>query len=98
MRTKELAIRASVGAARARIAAALLTDIFKALGFGLTGGFLLALGGGRVLSNLVKNINPPEFGYLGLALVVVNAVTISAVLLPTLKASRIDIAGALRVD
>jgi predicted permease len=98
MRTKELAIRASVGAARAQIAAALLTDIVKALGFGLSVGFLVALGGGRILSNLVKNINPPELGYLVLALVVVNIVTMSAVLLPTLKALRINIARELRID
>ncbi len=97
-RTKELAIRASVGAGRAQIAAALLTEIVKALGFGLTLGFLIALGGGRILSNLFKNIHTPELGYLVLALAVVNAVTMSAVLLPTLKAFRINIARALRVD
>jgi hypothetical protein len=58
----------------------------------------VALGGGRILSNLVKNINPPELGYLVLALVVVNIVTMSAVLLPTLKALRINIARELRID
>ncbi|MBZ5499386.1 MAG: ABC transporter permease [Acidobacteriia bacterium] len=98
MRTKELAIRASVGAGPAQLAAALLKEVVRALGIGLTIGFMVALAGEHVLSNLAKIINPPEFPYLVFALVVVTGVTMSAVLMPILQAIRINLAKALRVD
>jgi len=58
----------------------------------------VALGGERRLSSLTNTINPPGLGYLVFALVVVNMVTISAVFVPTLRAFRINIATALRID
>jgi ABC-type lipoprotein release transport system permease subunit len=56
------------------------------------------LAGGRVLSKLLGNINASELPYLLLAVVIVNGVALSAVLIPTLKAVRINVAKALRVD
>ncbi len=98
MRTKELAIRASVGAGMAHIAKALLKEIIKALGIGLAIGFALIYIGERIFAHQVGLESAPGFAYQVFAIAIVAGVTISAVLVPALQALRINPAQALRVD
>jgi predicted permease len=98
MRTKELAIRASVGAGSAQIAITLLKEIAKALGIGLAIALVAILAGERVILSQAGFIHPPGFAYLILAMVIVAGATMSAVLMPTIQALRINLANTLRVD
>ena len=98
MRNKELAIRASVGAAPAQVALALSKEIIKALIVGLMIGAALTVIGQRILSGLAANLNPPDLRYLGIALAIVAGITVSAVLMPAAQAIRMNVAQALRVD
>ena len=98
MRSKELAIRASVGAAPAQVALALSKEIIKALIVGLMIGAALTVIGQRILSSLAANLNPPDLRYLGIALVIVTGITVSAVLMPAAQAIRMNVAQVLRVD
>ncbi len=98
MRTKELAIRASVGAGLVHITRALLKEIMKALGIGLAIGFALIYMGERVFANQVGLESAPVFTYQVFAIAIVAGVAMSAVLAPVFQARRINLAQALRVD
>jgi hypothetical protein len=98
MRTKELAIRASVGAGPVHIAGALLKEIIRALVVGLFIGLAAILLGERLILNQAGFMKAPGFGYCLLAMVIVVAISMSAVLMPTFQAIHINLAKALRVD
>jgi ABC-type antimicrobial peptide transport system permease subunit len=98
MRTKELAIRASVGARSNQIAAALLKEVARAFGIGLTLALIVILSGERLFLNSAGLSRPPGFLYLWLATMLVAGITMSAVSIPAMRAVRINLARALRVD
>jgi hypothetical protein len=98
MRTKELAIRASVGAGAAQISTTLLKEILKALGVGLAIGFAAMMIGERTILGNVAFIQPPGLAFRIWAMVIIACVTMSAVLMPTLRALRMNLAKELRVD
>jgi ABC-type antimicrobial peptide transport system permease subunit len=97
-RTKELAIRASVGAGYAQISTALLKEILKALGAGLAIGFAAIVIGEKAILGNAAFIKPPGPAFRICAMVMVACVTMSAVLMPTLRALRMNLAKELRVD
>lgn len=98
MRTKELAIRASVGARSNQIAAALLREVIKSFWMGLTLALIVILSGERLFLNSAGLSRPPGFLYLLLATMLVAGITMSAVSIPAIRAVRINLARALRVD
>jgi ABC-type antimicrobial peptide transport system permease subunit len=98
MRTKELAIRASVGAKAAQITVALLKEIIAAFGIGVTIGLIIILVGARVFLNSAGLFHPSGFTCLVLTIVIVAVITMGAVFIPALRAVRINLAKALRVD
>lgn len=98
MRTKELAIRASLGAGPVRIAAALLHETAKALAIGSIIGIALTFAGQRVLSGVMEKVNPPSASQIIEALLIIAAVTFGALLLPIIRALRMSIVDALRVE
>jgi predicted permease len=98
LRTKELAIRASLGAGPAQIAAALLRETAKALAFGSVIGIAMTFAGQRVLSSMMESVNPPSAGHITAALLIIAGVTLGAVLVPTVRALRMSVVDALRVE
>lgn len=98
LRTKELAIRASLGAGPVRIAAALLHETAKALAIGSIIGIALTFAGQRVLSGVMEKVNPPSASQIIAALLIIAAVTFGAVFLPIIRALRMSIVDALRVE
>jgi ABC-type antimicrobial peptide transport system permease subunit len=98
LRTKELAIRASLGAGPAQIAAALLQETAKALALGSIIGIAMTFAGQRILSGVMEKVNPLSAGQIIAALLIITTVTFGAVLLPIIRALRISIIDALRVE
>jgi putative ABC transport system permease protein len=98
LRTKELAIRSSLGAGPAQIAAALLHETAKALAVGSVIGTALTFAGQRILSSVMENVNPPSAGHIIAALLIIAGITFGAVLVPTVRALRMSVVDALRVE
>jgi putative ABC transport system permease protein len=97
-RNKELAIRASLGAAAPKLAAALLREIAKVLVFGLAIGLAAIIITQKVLSSRILNINPLDLQNMIVSTGIIVCITGCAVLVPTLKAIRMNVFEALRIE
>jgi hypothetical protein len=97
-RNRELAIRAGLGAGPHDIAAALLRETLAVLALGLAVGLISALVLTRVLSGFVVDVGSFSFGRSVAAALILLVVTLGASAIPTVRALRIDLARALRVD
>jgi ABC-type antimicrobial peptide transport system permease subunit len=98
LRTKELAIRAGLGAGSVQIATALLQETVKALVIGSALGVAAMFAGQRLLSSVVFGFSRPTLSHVLVTLSIITGVTLGAVLVPTLRALRISVFDALRVE
>jgi ABC-type antimicrobial peptide transport system permease subunit len=89
-RRRELAIRAAVGASPGRIALLLSRTALAILAMGLTLGWGLAWGVGRMLAGLLYGVTPTDLAVLLLALSAVAAGGLFACYLPGRRASRVE--------
>jgi predicted permease len=97
-RTREICIRLAVGASRRHIVGLVVR---RAAGLWLAGagaGAGLALGGGRVLSPILLDVEPASPGACALAGIILAIVTAVACVLPTRRALHADPAGILRSE
>ncbi len=105
-RTRELAVRAAVGAGRARLIRQLLVEALLIAGLGSVGGLLLTLEGVRLLQyNLVEKMEVPSwFSFrvdqrvVGIAVLATVAAGFLAGIVPAWQASRVDLNTALKDD
>ena len=97
-RKRELAIRASLGAEPHDVAAALLRETATVLVLGMVTGFISALVLTRVVSGYVVDVGPVSLGRSAQAALILSLVAVVAASIPTVRAVRIDLARALRVD
>ncbi|HEX9941406.1 MAG TPA: ABC transporter permease [Thermoanaerobaculia bacterium] len=102
-RTREIAIRSSLGAGRGRIVTQLLTESLLLSLVGAALGVLLALWGVRVFNAAIAGTNPPFWIRITIdapALLFTLGVTLLAAvlsgLLPALQASRTDVGEVLK--
>lgn len=97
-RTREIGIRAALGARRARIVRLVIGQSVWVAGLGVVIGGAASLLVGRALRSQLVDISPthPAAFLLGSALLLLSAAV--AALVPALRASRIDPLGALRAD
>jgi putative ABC transport system permease protein len=101
-RTREIAIRTSIGAGRARVARQLLTENLALSLFGGGLGVVIAFGYLRALIALAPKSLPRlsevalDLPVLGFALAVTTVTAALAGLMPVLAAGRLDVASALR--
>jgi ABC-type antimicrobial peptide transport system permease subunit len=97
-RTQEIGIRVALGAARTNVLrlvvghAATLT--LGGLGLGLLGAAALA----RLLGGLLFQVSPTDPPSFGIGIAVLGLVSITAALVPALRAARVDPADALRAE
>jgi len=97
-RRRELAIRAGLGAAPRDIATALLRESFVVLAAGIGVGLAATMALSRLMSGFVVDVGSVTIAKGVQTVFVVAAVAAIATWVPTLRALRIDVARALRVD
>jgi len=97
-RNRELAIRAGLGASPRAIATALLRETIVVLTVGLIVGLGLTLALQRVMAGLIVDVGSMSIGNLLQAVLILFAMALAASVLPMMRALRIDLARALRVD
>ena len=104
-RRRELAVRAALGAGRARLVRQLLTEILVLFGLGAAGGAIIALAATRALERisvpgtLAFSFDlSPDIRVLAFALLTSLATGLAFGLAPALQAARADIVSRLRDD
>jgi putative ABC transport system permease protein len=97
-RTREIGIRMAFGAGTPQIAATFLRQGIVPAAWGIILGLAGAVLGGKVISSLLFNVAPTDLWvYIGVALLTL-AVSATAILLPALRATRVDPVEALRAE
>jgi ABC-type antimicrobial peptide transport system permease subunit len=95
-RTRELGVRAALGAAPGRLLRQVLGEGVRLAAAGAVAGGIGALTVGRLLQERFQGVDPLDGGtYLAVA-AALAAVTVAASAVPALRASRLDAAEALR--
>ena len=103
-RSRELALRASLGAARGRIFRQLLTEAAVLGAAGGLAGIGLAVAGVRVLRSMIPSTVPRinaidvDAGVLGFALMLSAVATVACGLVPAIFAARTDLQKVLKED
>lgn len=97
-RTKEIAIRAALGAPRWRITAAALGDTAASVCLGILSGLLVTLWAADAVRNQLFGVQPDDVPTLAAACAVVVVSALAAGYGPARRAARVDPIKALRVD
>lgn len=97
-RNKELAIRTSFGATAPKIAAILLRKIAKVLVFGLAIGIGAIFITQKMLSSFILDVEQPDLQNMMIVSGIILCITCCAVLIPTLKAIRMNVFEVLRIE
>jgi predicted permease len=95
-RTGEIGVRMALGASRSGIAALMLRDAAVLLGIGLAAGLAIALAGARAIGSLLYGLSGHDPVALGAAAGVLVLAALGASLIPSVRATRVDPALALR--
>jgi putative ABC transport system permease protein len=94
-RSRELAVRAALGADRRGILALMLGDAARVIAAGLAFGWILAFALTALLESLLLDVSPADPLTYGGAALLIAAVGVSAALLPSLRAANADPLAAL---
>ena len=97
-RTREIGIRAALGADRRRLLRLVVGQGMTAAAFGLLLGAAGALGLGHLLQSLLFGVGPRDMPTLGATALVLAAVALGACLAPAWRAAGVDPIRALRAD
>jgi hypothetical protein len=97
-RTRELGIRAALGATRADIARLVLGSGLAVVGIGLTAGTAIAVVATRSLAPSLYEVSPTDPATFGGAIVILLGAAIAAQTAPVLRATRVDPAIALQAE
>ena len=98
LRTRELAIRLTLGAPPASIGAAILRQSTVLVVSGLAVGVLLVRSGQRALSTVLFEISPTDPGATAIAAAVLLGASLLACIPAAVRAMRVDPAEGLRVE
>jgi putative ABC transport system permease protein len=97
-RTREIGIRMALGARRQDVFALIMKQGALQTGFAVAVGLLLALGAGRVLSQILYNVSPADPGALLVSTLMLAAAALLACFLPARRATRVNPITALRTE
>jgi predicted permease len=96
MRTREMGIRAALGARPEALARLVLSEGARLLGAGVLIGLVLALGSARFVSSFLYGVSPTEPAVFVLAAVFLTAVMLATTYVPARRAARANPLVALR--
>jgi predicted lysophospholipase L1 biosynthesis ABC-type transport system permease subunit len=97
-RTRELGIRAALGARRARLLRSVLVEGTRLAVFGVVLGLLVAWIAAPRASDLLFEVDPHDAGTLAAVALALVAVAVAASLIPGMRATRVDPSEALRAE
>jgi putative ABC transport system permease protein len=97
-RTREIGIRMALGARKGDVFALIMKQGALQTAFAVGIGLLLALGAGRVLSQILFNVSPADPGALIVSTIMLAAAALLACFLPARRATRVNPMTALRTE
>ena len=97
-RTREIGIRMALGARRRDVFTLIMKQGAMQTGFAVVVGLLLALGAGRVLSQILFNVSPADPASLLVATAMLGVAALLACFLPARRATRVNPLTALRTE
>lgn len=97
-RTKEIGIRAALGARRARVLGGVLLTGTRLAVLGVVIGIAISLGAARFVQELLFNVDATEPMIIGAVALLLLLVAVAASLVPGLRAARVDPMEALRSE
>lgn len=97
-RTREFAIRAALGAERARVTRLVLGQAVRLTAIGLGCGLTGALAAAPLLQTLPVSVRPPDVATLATVALVIGTAAVVACLLPARRAASVDPMSALRSE
>jgi putative ABC transport system permease protein len=98
LRTRELAIRLTLGAPPARVGQLVLRQSLLLVVAGLGAGLLLVRAGERALSAVLFEVSPADVSATAIAACVLLGATVVACVPPVVRAMRVDPAAGLRAE
>ena len=97
-RTREIGIRAALGASRRDVIALVLRGALAPVAAGLAVGAIAALGSAEALSWMLFGVRPADPLSLTVGVLTLGSAALAATLAPALRAGRVDPIVALRVE
>lgn len=97
-RVREIGVRMALGAERLDVVGLFLRESLRPVFVGLTIGVVLALLGARAIAAILFGVSPHDPLAFGLAVTILLASAVTAVLVPTRNAARVDPASVLRQE
>lgn len=97
-RTREIGVRMALGATSQRVQGLVFRQGMALAVFGLTVGLLVAAASSRLLKGLLYEVTPADPATFGGVSLLLMAVAALAVLIPSLRAARLEPVEALRSD
>jgi len=97
-RSREFGVRIAFGATTADVVRAVLTVGLRAVGVGIVLGATLAIATGRLIATLLYDVSPYAATTLLLVALILGGVSLIAMLVPALRASKVDPLSALRTE
>jgi ABC-type antimicrobial peptide transport system permease subunit len=97
-RQRELGVRLALGAAPSAIGAMILREGGRIAVLGVVIGFAAALAVGRAVNALLFGVTPFDLPTFLVAATVLAVVTVTACLVPAIRATRVDLLSTIRAD
>jgi predicted permease len=97
-RTREIGIRAALGATRARLVRMVLWESGQRVGVGAAVGLLVTIAASAALSRVLYGVQPMDLVVLGGVAGIIATVAIVATLAPARRAARTDPVAAMRTE
>jgi ABC-type antimicrobial peptide transport system permease subunit len=97
-RVREIGVRMALGAERVDVVRLFLRESLRPVVIGLTIGVVLALLGARAIAAILFGVSPHDPLAFGLAVAILLTSAVTAVLVPTRNAAKVDPAFVLRQE
>jgi len=98
VRTREIGVRAALGASAGDLVRLVSRSSLLRLGIGLAAGLVLAFAAGRAMRSMIYGVEPLDWLSLSAAIAILGVAGCAAALLPVRRATRIDPAVVLRAE